>query len=178
MQFAGALFVVVLHVLAIWIISLNIAPRIAPIKMGELHLVLAPMPSQVKPEEPLPVELAPVIEQPPEIAVQSETTGIALDAVSPADVLAPRPDPAHPNQAPSFPTAEKKPGELQPVLLNVLVMEDGSIAMAKVTKSSGDTSVDDDVVAYVKANWHFLPALLKQKTAVQYWTSVVVRFAG
>jgi TonB family protein len=57
-------------------------------------------------------------------------------------------------------------------------MEDGTVGTATVVQSSGDSSNDDRVIEFVKAHWRFLPALVKQQTAIQYWMTVTVRFAA
>jgi TonB family protein len=175
---AGAVLVVILHVLVIWAISLNIAPKVSPPQIDELHVAFFRTLPQPNPAEPPPVELAPLIQQPPTIVVEDDPSRTSVAVVSPADVLAPRPDPSHPNEPPSAATMQGSPTKVPPIFLNLLVMEDGTVETATIVQSSGDSSIDDRVIAYVKAHWRFLPALVKQQTAIQYWMTVAVRFAA
>jgi TonB family protein len=177
-QLGGVGLVMLVHLIAIWILSEAMVSPIAPPRIGELHMVLVPEVPQARPEAPPPVDLPDVVMQPPEIVIQDESSTATISAISPADVLAPRPDPSHPNEPPRLSPMHSSPSRLTPVMLQVLVMENGSISMAKIMQSCGDSAVDNDIVAYVKANWRFLPALVKEKTVIQYWMTVAVRFEG
>ncbi|HWA90305.1 MAG TPA: energy transducer TonB [Rhizomicrobium sp.] len=167
-----AALVLALHALVVWGIAASIAPRLPRAQSGELHMVLVRAAPQPRPAEPPPVALAAVV-PPPEIVIENEAGPAAVAAISPADVLAPRPDPRHPNTPPEHRDASK----LAPPLLGILVAEDGSVADAQVVRSSGDGAADSEIVAYIEAHWRFLPALVKQKTAIRYWLTVSVPFA-
>jgi TonB family protein len=178
LQLASLGVVLALHTLVIWAISSNAARRISRTDGGEIHMVLARATVAARPAEPPSVELAPIMLQPPEIAIQGDTGPGAMAVVSPADILAPRPDPRHPNKPPRREALGRDAAKMMSALLKILVAEDGSIAAAEVARSCGDASVDNDVVAYVQANWRFLPALLRDKTAIRYWLTVSVQFTA
>lgn len=173
----GGFLVLVLHVVAIWIISREIVPNIEPSGASELHVAFIADPPKEKPDEPPPVDLSAIVQQPPDIVIQSESnTSIVFSSSS--SVLAPRPDPSHPNAPPSASIALSNVSKLLPVVLKLLVAPDGTVVDANVSQSSGDGEVDDVAMSYVKANWRFLPALVNGRTAIQYWTTVAVRFAA
>lgn len=115
-----------------------------------------------------PEPTLPVVE-PPQIVIANDTSGL-IASVTAASILAPRPDPAHPNQAL---TAEH--AAVSALVLKLLVRSDGAIGDAQVVTSSGDTETDEAALAYVKAHWRFLPAMLRD-TAIEYWTTVAVPF--
>ncbi len=175
---AGLSFVLLLHGMVIWDIMLNTAPRTSFPKTHELHVAFIRAASEEKQKEPPLAELSPIVLQPPDIVIQDAVPNSALGTISPANILAPRPDPSHPNMPPSPSIAPDGAAQLSLVLLKLLVREDGTIGAAEVVQSCGDNTLDDEVVAFVKANWRFLPALAEEKTPIQYWTTVAVRFGA
>jgi len=92
-------------------------------------------------------------------------------------LLAPRPDPDHPNSIPA--DAVDVPSAAQPnnAILRIEVSADGSVADAVIARTSGVAALDVQVVTFVKAHWRYLPALLGTK-AIDYWTTVLVRLSG
>lgn len=105
--------------------------------------------------------------EPPQIVI-ADDAGATLAAVPAVSILAPRPDPVHPNDAPRVAHASGSP-----LVLKLLILNDGSVGDAQVATSSGDAQTDADVLAFIKEHWRFLPAMLRD-TAIQYWTTVAV----
>lgn len=113
----------------------------------------------------------------PEIAMEELPTPGAITAVSTvmtSQVIPPRPDPAHPNAAPELPAGLIKPGRVS-ALVMVFVNVDGTVTDARVTTSTGDSSLDKIALAFVKAQWRFLPASFSDRPVAE-WTTVLVPF--
>lgn len=94
----------------------------------------------------------------------------------PVQLVMPRPDPAHLNEDPALPLEFHgrfvgAKGELV-----ILVLPDGSVADAHVVTSAGNSRLDKAAIAYVLANWRFIPAYLGMKP-IEHWMQVFVRFA-
>lgn len=62
------------------------------------------------------------------------------------------------------------------VRLAVSITEEGAISDASVQASSGDTTLDDLAIAWVKAHWRYLPAR-QDGNAIAVVTTAVVGFA-
>ncbi len=172
-RYAAVAFAVVLNSLFIWIVAGSLR---YPMTAGtdEIHLVLTPfVHAKVDTSPRIPEPTLPVVEM-PEIAVQTEAATSAPAAASASAVLAPRPDPAHPNPLPAG--ADIGAGNVSPivVVLKIMVLPDGSVNEAEVVKSSGRHDIDLAAIAFVKAQWRFLTALMGG-TAIQYWTTVSLR---
>jgi len=172
-RYAAVAFAVVLNALFVWIVvgSLRFS---ATAGRDEIHLILTPFTyADVAPLPRVPEPTLPVVEM-PEIAIQTEAPTSAPAAAAASAVLAPRPDPTHPNLLPS--AAEIGAGSAAAVamVLKIMVRPDGSVNDAVVVKSSGQHDIDLAAIAFVKAQWRFLPALTGN-TAIQYWTTVSLR---
>jgi protein TonB len=172
-RYAAVAFAVVLNSLFVWV---AIGSLRFPLTAGtdEIHLILTPfthadVASLPQVQEPT----LPVVEM-PEIAIQTEAPTSAPAAISASAVLAPRPDPAHPNPLPGAAEIEVGNTAAVTMVLKIMVLPDGSVNEAVVVKSSGTHDIDLAAVAFVKAQWRFLPALL-DGTAIQYWTTVSLR---
>lgn len=129
--------------------------------------------------EPSPELLQPevsIVEAPDiQIALETPTTGpTGILAVPRWKIIPPRPDPTRLNQAPELPAKAKASPNLS-ALLRILVLQDGSVADAQVTRSTGSPSLDVFLLAYIKDHWHFLPASYLG-APVQDWTTVLVPF--
>lgn len=124
------------------------------------------------PPPPLPSVLqdAPVV-APPEIVIADDSTPPGIGSVAPSMILAPRPDPAHPNLPVRSAVLSDPAGKA--VVLKVLVERDGSVSTAQVVSSTGQSALDDAAIAFVKANWHFLPATISG-SPISYWTTISV----
>lgn len=153
-------------------------PSAVPEVEREIQISVLPSP-QVIPSLP-----EPTLEKPnsdvvpaPEIAVEELPTPSAITAVSTvmmSQVIPPRPDPAHPNTAPALPAGVVKPGRVS-ALVMVFVNVDGTITDARVTTSTGDSCLDRIALAFVKAQWRFLPASFSDRPVAE-WTTVLVPF--
>ena len=174
-RYAAIAFAVVLNSLFVWIVvgSLKFPSSNGP---REIHLTLASFThADVASLPRVPEPTLPVIE-PPEISIQTDVPASAPSAAAASSVLAPRPDPSHPNPLPA--AAEIGAGSVDAVamILKIMVLPDGSVTDAIVVKSSGRQETDMAAIAFVKSKWRFLPALLGGN-AIQYWTTVSLRTA-
>jgi TonB family protein len=174
-RYAAVAIAVVLNALFVWIVIGSLRFSVTA-GADEIHLVLTPFTrADVAPLPRIPEPTLPVVEM-PEIAIQTEAPTTAPATASASVVLAPRPDPAHPNPLPS--AAEIGAGSVAAtvIVLKIMVLPDGSVNDAVVVKSSGQHDTDLAAIAFVKAQWRFLPALIGS-TAIQYWTTVSLRTA-
>jgi TonB family protein len=113
----------------------------------------------------------------PEIDIADPQPNVVtqVSMVDPSRILPPRPDPAHTNALPGLPAVFHQLGPTVSALIKVLVLSDGSIADARISRSTGDTKLDAVALVYVKQHWRFLPALASG-AAVQCWTTTLVMF--
>jgi TonB family protein len=164
----SSVFAIALNIGLIAIIAGSLNP--SPLHgADELHLVLAPSTRSETVTIPRPPDVELPVLQMPDIVIARDTPDAAPPTLAASLVLAPRPDPAHPN--PGFTS-----GRSGSVILKILVSADGSVADATVEKTSGAQDADRSAIAFVKTQWKFLPALLEDKP-IQYWTTVVVRLS-
>ena len=178
-RYAGMALVLLVHGLVVFALIFGLYREVGPGKERDIAVafvdagdsakqaVAAPVPELVSPNDPSI--------DPPEIAITNDAPGGAVGDTS-AITLAPRPDPAHFNAPPQMPSQYPKPVTAIALVLRILVRPDGGIADATVTKSSGLGDLDNFAIAYVKANWRFIPAMMGDR-AVQNWTTVFVPFA-
>lgn len=94
--------------------------------------------SQPEPTPPAPVEQKPVVQQAPVTPPQADASQIN-------------------NPAPVYPTMSKRLREEGTVVLEILVMADGSVAELRLKTSSGYERLDEAALRAVK-QWHFIPA--------------------
>ncbi len=165
--------VVLLHIFLLSIIA-----------WGSPHIPARPEPRDIQaalflgenrpsPRIDIPEISFPVVE-PPEIVIESDQPGKSIAAASTAVVLPPRPDPEHPNDQP----VASAPASTPVVVLRILVSPDGSVVDAKIAPPlTRDPSADDAALTWVKAHWHFIPAMLGA-VPIQCWTTVSVRFVA
>ncbi len=176
-RIAGGAFVVLLHALLLWIILKNpLSPASSP-EVAEIHVAFIRASSDVAPPPPKLSEPLPPVLQPPDIVIEDDAAKSAPAGISAASILAPRPDPVHPNSAPSDLRTVADLKATPALVVKILVMPDGTVGDASVIKSSGKSEIDEAAIAYVKANWHFLPALLNG-TPIQYWITLSVPLAS
>jgi len=121
--------------------------------------------------------------QPKDALVPEPDIQVAPDPESPpittsmmSQVLPPRPDPYTINRAPDVPDKLRPQALKSAVTLRILVLPDGSVDRALLVKGSSNAALDKLALAFVEANWHFLPALSGGKP-IEEWTTVRVRFA-
>jgi TonB family protein len=166
--------VALLHAVFIWMIVLSLRPtatRQAPREM-QLSLIRDTQTAQL-PNVAIADPDVPVV-APPDVVIQDDQPSTdTIAAASPSQVLAPRPDPSRTNPQLQASSIGQSIATAVSVVLKILVMPDGSIGDATVMRSSGRVEIDSGAIAYVRTNWHFLPALLNG-AAIKYWTTVSV----
>lgn len=115
-----------------------------------------PTPKIPLPKAP-PSERAPQVEQqsPPQETVEQP---VKQAEPTPTAVSLPQADANHLNNpAPVYPAQSKRLNETGTVVLEVLVLADGSAGDVRLKTSSGFKRLDDAAIRAVK-NWHFVPA--------------------
>ena len=148
------------------------APKPEPIPEPE---VAAPEPDIIPESELIQeAELAPVPEEVPEITEEIVTVDPITDA--PAPIAEPRADAAHfNNPLPTYPRQSLRRKEEGTVLVEVLVLADGSVGEVRLKLSSGYSRLDKSALAAVK-NWRYVPAI-QGDNAIDYWYEQPVVFA-
>jgi TonB family protein len=167
----SSVFAIALNMVLIAVVAASLNPPSSH-DANELHLVLAPSTHSQAITIPTPPDVEMPVLQVPDIVIARDEPDTAPSALAASLVLAPRPDPEHPN--PSFIVEQKLPSGS--VILKILVSADGNVVDATVQMTSGMPEVDRSAIAFVEARWKFLPALLEDRP-IQYWTTVTVRLA-
>jgi hypothetical protein len=168
--------VLLLHVLGLWVLISCLAVTGVQQADTPFHLSLISNQTSLQrlpPVHPVLQSLASVIVPAPQIELAPQETSIAAMSDGSPDILAPRPDPAHLNARPVLPPDVRDVNVSVGVTLHILVLVDGSVGDARVSRSSGKSTLDNLIVEFVKANWHYLPASIAGR-AIQYWTTVLV----
>ena len=139
----------------------------------EIRLTLVPVAhNETVAPPPVPELTIPVVPM-PDIVIQTDTASTALDAISPSEVMAPRPDPSHPNPTPKAGDVAYAGGT---VILKILVLTDGTVGDASIVQTCGRRDADLAAMAYVKEKWKFLPARARN-AVIPYWTTVAVHLS-
>ena len=140
-----------------------------------------PKPPKPKPSsEPPPVEAPPsekAISIPDEAAEESTASPPPQPVSAPvernddslgAPVIPPRQD-ANPlnNPAPAYPTVSRRLREQGIVVLEVLILPDGTVGEVRIKESSGYQRLDDTAARAVR-QWKYVPARQGDKT-ISYW---------
>jgi|GEM_PF-6648947 len=175
-HFVIAAGVLLLHGLGLWALLSCLAVTRVQQAETSFHLSLISnqtSPQRLPPVHPVLQSLASAIVPAPQIEIAPQGTSIAAMSDSSPDILAPRPDPAHLNARPILPPDVQDPKAGPGVTLHILVRADGSVGDARVSRSSGKSTLDNLIMEFVKANWHYLPASIAGRT-IQYWTTVLV----
>jgi protein TonB len=147
-----------------------------------------PKPKPKDPPKPKPpVELPPsekAISQPQEVIEEAPpppTAPAAMPATEDNDSLgAPITPPqmdANPlnNPAPAYPVLSRRMKEQGVVLLEILILPDGSVGEIHIKESSGFKRLDETAVKAVK-RWRYTPAK-RGSTAIEYWYLQPVEFS-
>lgn len=148
-----------------------------------------PKPQEVKPA-PIP---EPVVEAPPsENAITAEESAVEESApIEPLPVAAtpteedttlgapvtPPQEDAHQlnNPRPAYPSLSRRLREQGTVLLEVLILADGSVGEVRIKESSGYARLDQTALRAVK-QWRYLPAR-RGTEAIDYWYLQPIEFA-
>lgn len=173
-------FVVVVHLLLLWLLLTNGIVRPTETAAHDIQAFVIDTPrNEPSPSPELAKPFQDFVPAPDiQIAPLSAPTAVAeVDSASMSQLLAPRPDPAHVNQAPPLPQEFR--GRTGPVeiVLRILVLPDGSISEAQIAKSSGQPQLDSFAAQFAKANWRFIPAMIVGRP-IQDWTTVLMRIAA
>lgn len=139
-----------------------------------------PQPQSAPPVEAPPSERAITVESeaaPEPIAESAPPAAAAPSAAVPgaedkdalgAPVELPRSDAAHLNNpAPAYPRLSRRAGEEGTVLLDVLILPDGTVGDIRIKVSSGYRRLDESALEAVR-KWRFIPAKQGGKP-IAYW---------
>lgn len=79
------------------------------------------------------------------------------------------------NPAPAYPSLSRRLGEQGIVLLEILILADGSVGEVRIKESSGYKRLDETAAKAVK-RWRYMPAR-RGDTAIEYWYLQPVEFS-
>jgi periplasmic protein TonB len=178
---AAILLVAVVHILAVWAIFAGIKPRGAALPVPEFKMTVF-RPAVTPPTVPPPPEwkfqqVKDAFLPEPDIQIEPDPDAPSITTTLMSQVLPPRPDPYYINKAPEAPDKLRRDALNAAVTLRILVMPDGSVEQAMLVKGTSNTELDKFTMAFVEANWRFLPATAGGKP-IQDWTTVRVRFTS
>ncbi|MDH5424604.1 MAG: energy transducer TonB [Gammaproteobacteria bacterium] len=116
----------------------------------------------------------------PAVSEVQQTTNVAEEAVEaeqqPAALVAPRIDATRQsNPAPVYPRASLRRHEQGKVILQVLILSDGSVGKVQIKQSSGFKRLDRSAIKAVK-RWRYVPAQQGEQ-AVEYWYQQPIVFS-
>lgn len=149
-----------------------------------------PEPEKPKPKPKTPPKPKPPIEQPPseraisqpEEAVETpppvQTAALPMDEAKEnlAAPITPPVDANHlDNPRPAYPNLSRRLGEKGTVLLEILILADGTVGEVRIKQSSGYKRLDDTAVKAVK-RWRYTPAK-RGGEAIDYWYLQPVDFS-
>lgn len=138
-------------------------------------------PKPKPPVEPPPSERAirqpeEAVEEVPPPPRQAATPATEDNDTLGAPITPPQMD-ANPlnNPAPAYPNLSRRLGEQGIVLLEILILADGSVGEVRIKESSGHKRLDETAVKAVK-RWRYMPAR-RGDTAIEYWYLQPVEFS-
>lgn len=177
---AGIGMVAFIHVVFIYALVTGLAQRMI---MSPPHvLTISMVTDPAKPETP---PAAPPITQRPVFELAPPVLDLALvPDNSPTDTsITLNPQPALPSSGPlsiaathtkpPYPALSRRLGEEGVVRLSIAIAADGSVAGAKVEKSSGFARLDEAAIAWVTGNWRYKPALADGKPVASSMAAAV-----
>lgn len=186
----GLIFVVALHIVAIWAIKSGLIVPIDNPSIPHVHVipnVEHPQPPPIDPVKlnlstnikitmPVPTlpitEIAPTNESPTEMsrANQNNEAGRAESTVVTARV-----DPTHPLTQPAYPAASRRANEEGRVELMLYILADGKVGEARIAQSSGHPRLDDSAQREVMRSWRFIPQQVDGVAAAS-WQRFAITF--
>lgn len=135
-------------------------PQPPPVKAPPTERAISTPPEDRPAETPAeaPQEIAeaaePAVESPPSSSVPAETADDTLGVpVVPPHVDAQRMQ----NPAPAYPRQSRRLREEGTVVLELLILEDGTVSKARIETSSGYSRLDETALQAVK-HWRYMPA--------------------
>lgn len=154
------------------------APSTEVVKAPRKKLAPAPKPKHI-PAAKKAITLPPVEKKPPAPEVQ-ETIDAVEDSVDveqkPTPIVAPRVDATRrSNPAPVYPRGSLRRHEQGKVILEVLILADGSVGEVRIKQSSGFKRLDRSAMKAVK-RWRYVPAQQGNK-AIEYWYQQPIVFS-
>lgn len=152
------------------------APSIEVIKAPRKKITPAP---KRKPVQKKSITLPPV-EKKTEAAEVEETIDELEESVDtehqPTPIVAPRVDATRrSNPAPVYPRGSLRRQEQGKVILEVLILADGSVGAVQIKKSSGFKRLDRSAIKAVK-RWRYIPAQ-QGSQAIEYWYQQPIVFS-
>ncbi|WP_170106939.1 energy transducer TonB [Agitococcus lubricus] len=140
--------------------------------------VLAPSEKAITLEKPVAVEKSePVIDK--SIPTPPVTDAPVVSKAEPppeTEITPPRSDASSLNNAnPSYPAMSRRLAEQGKVLLDVLILANGTVGEIKLKQSSGFKRLDDAALQAVK-QWRFQPAK-RGNQAIDYWYVLPISFS-
>lgn len=159
-------------------------PEPEPVPVPEPEPEPEPVP---EPEpEPLPEpEPEPIPEPEPEPETEQASTQQVNEALADLDtedaetegapIVAPRSDAAHlDNPSPAYPRRSARLGHEGEVVLEVLILADGSVGDIRLLESSGYDRLDETAMEAVR-RWRYVPAT-QNGEAIDYWFRQPINF--
>ena len=188
--------VAAVHVAALFLIarSLGIVPTIS---LEPKRVIAEVLPTELPPEEPLPVPRDPTMQQqevlvpvPDEAPMDNNVVDDSITArqvplgeipmgtgsamVEPDTLVAPRNDPRHPLTQPPYPASYIRQGIEGNVDVEILVQPNGRIGDARVVRSSGYDLFDRAALDEARRSWRMLPATRNGEPYAQWYRLRVV----
>jgi protein TonB len=156
MRAATVTAVILFHAAVIYAVAviLDILPPPLPPPGIDLKTIIEPAQSGPKNLPPIdtPVLPIPKTNVVPPVIDDGDGGGLGV-----GDVIAPRLDPRYPPGRPDYPAGSVRLGEEGKVVLALLVGADGSIADARVDRSSGHPALDAAALDHARRHVRFLP---------------------
>lgn len=186
------LLIVGLHVGFVYVLNAGLATKAVEFVVGpiETKMIEEIVEEEDKPPPPPPkIETTPPpFVPPPDIVINlpaetSKTTAITATTKKPVakpppppkvNKVPPRQNPRRPLIEPSYPAQSKRLGEEGATVLRLYIDEDGGVADAQVSKSSGFPRLDEAAVKHAKRSWRFLPGMEDGKPVAMWYEFRVV----
>jgi len=147
-----------------------ITPTVAPIPPVKKHTIPKPVIKQAPPSERA-IETQEPETKPADVIQQSAP----LPKEEPLSLAPPREVAGqHSNAAPPYPSMSRRLREEGTVILEILILADGSVSEVRLKVSSGYKRLDDAAKKAI-AKWHYVPATRAGK-AVDFWYEQPVEF--
>jgi TonB family protein len=177
---AAIVLVAAVHLIAVWAIFATLQPHRVIVPVSEFQLTIlkpAVTSTSLPPPEWKFVQPRDAFVPAPDIQMEPDSEAPSITTSLMSQILPPRPDPYYLNRTPDVPDNLRLDALKAAVTLRILVLPDGSVDQAMLVKGSSNTALDKVAIAFVEANWRFLPATAGGKP-IQEWTTVRVRFAS
>lgn len=193
-RLTGIGFVVLLHIVVIYILASGLGKSIVEVALPPIETKVIEEDKVVEQEPPPPppkMETVPPYVPPPEFQIAAEpataapahtiTTTSTPKPAAPPPVAAvattlPKSNPRRPNEKPAYPASERREGHEGVVILQLYVLESGKVGEAKVEKSSGYPVLDEAAVKEALRSWRFIAGTKEGKPAPM-WFAIQVRFS-